>query len=145
VSKVPQRQPTPPKPDNRAQYGEQASNSMPRSAMPGTTTVGATSVTASPGSRGFNYPWYIQNIQRKMQQNLYRGEVDPRTPAGSRTYITWVIRRDGTGVDAKLDRSSGSPTLDRACLRAEQRVDTFGPLPSPPSDPPPNVSYYCEY
>ncbi|WP_263357743.1 TonB C-terminal domain-containing protein [Acidicapsa ligni] len=145
TSKTPQRQPTPPKQDNRAQYGEQSSSAMQRTAQPGTTTVGATSVTASPGSRGFNYPWYIQNIQRKMQQNLYRGEVDPRTPVGSRTYITWVIRRDGTGMEAKLDKSSGSPTLDRACLRAEQRVDTFGPLPSPPSDPPPNVSYYCEY
>jgi protein TonB len=109
------------------------------------TSNGPVTVTTAPGSRGFNFPWYIENIQRKMHQNLYRGEVDPRTPVGSRAYIVFVIRRDGSGSDLKLDRSSGSPTLDKACMRAQQRVDNFGPLPSPPSDAPPNVSYYCEY
>ncbi len=32
--------------------------------------------------------------------------------------------------NVRLDRSSGSPTLDSSCLRAAQRVDTFGPLPA---------------
>jgi protein TonB len=133
-----------PKLDNRAQFGEQSSSQMQRSAQTATTSAnGQVSVTS--GSKGFNYPWYIAGIQRKMLENTYRGEVDPRTPAGSRAYILFVIRRDGTPTTASLDKSSGSPTLDRACLRAAQRVDTFGPLPSPPVDAPPNVSYYCEY
>jgi protein TonB len=81
-----------------------------------------------------------------MQQNLYRGEVDPRTPHGAQANILFTIRRDGTGAaDVKIDKSSGSPTLDRACIRAEQRVDTFGPLPSPPSDGALVVSYHCDY
>jgi protein TonB len=134
----------PPKLDNRAQYGEQASNSMPRSMQPTTTSSnGQVAVTA--GARGFNYPWYVENIQRKMRDNMNRGEVDARTPAGARTYILYTVRRDGTVNDVRLDKSSGSPTLDRACMRAAQRVDTFGPLPSPPSDGPLNVSYYCDY
>jgi len=130
--------------DNRAQFGEQASNSMARTMQPSTTSAnGQVAVTA--GARGFNYPYYVENIQRKMQQNQYRGEVDPRTPAGSRVYILFTIHRDGTPADSKLDKSSGSPTLDQACLRAARRVDTFGPLPSPPGDGNLSVSYYCDY
>jgi protein TonB len=134
----------PPKPDNRAQFGEQSSSAMQRATQVSTTSANG-QVAVTSGSRGFNYPWYIEGIQRKFAQSGFRNEVDPRTPKGARTYLFFVIRRDGTPTDVKLDRSSGSPTLDRACLRAAQRVDTYGPLPSPASDPPPNVSYYCEY
>jgi len=138
----PYSQPT--KPDNKAQFGEQSSSRMQRSSQTSTTSENG-QVSVSTGSKGFNYPWYISALQRKMGQNLYRGEVDPRTPQGTRVYILWTIQRDGTPINARLDKSSGSPTLDRACLRAVQRVDTFGPLPSPPNDGTPNVSYYCEY
>jgi protein TonB len=117
---------------------------MQRSALPGTTTtLGQSTVTS--GGRGFNYPYYVDGINRKVQQNTYMGEVDPRTPKGAQANILFTIRRDGSGSDIKMDRSSGSPTLDRACLRAAQRVDTFGPLPSPPSDGPLIVSYHCDY
>jgi protein TonB len=144
VAKASPHTPVPTKPDNRAQFGEQSSSAMQRATQASTTsTNGQVAVTS--GSRGFNYPFYIEGIQRKFAQNGFRGEVDPRTPKGARTYIFFVIKRDGTPTDVKLDKSSGSPTLDRACVRAAQRVDTYGPLPSPASDPPPNVSYYCEY
>lgn len=133
-----------PAPNNKAAYGEQAANNMPRAMQP-TTVSSNGQVAVTGGARGFNYPYYVDNIQRKMKENLYRGEVDPRTPAGARTYIFFVIRRDGTATDVRLDRSSGSPTLDQACLRAARRVDTFGPLPSPPSDGNLNVSYFCDY
>jgi len=117
---------------------------MARTTQPTTTSAnGQVAVTA--GTRGFNYPYYVENIQRKMGNNLYRGEVDPRTPAGSRTYIIFTVRRDGGATDVRLDKSSGSPTLDQACVRAARRVDTFGPLPSPPSDGNLSVSYYCDY
>ena len=131
-------------PDNRAQYGEQAANNLPRAAQPSAiSSNGQVAVTA--GARGFNYPYYVENIQRKMYNNMNRGEVDPRTPIGTRTFILFTIRRDGSTTDVRLDKSSGSPTLDQACVRAARRVDTFGPLPSPPSDGNLSVSYYCSY
>lgn len=140
----PHAQPNP-KLDNRAQFGEQAPGAVQRAANPANaTTVGSVSVTSS-GSRGFNYPYYVANIERKMQQNLYRGEVDTRTPKGAQVNIFFTIRRDGTVTDVKLDRSSGSPTFDQACLRSAQRVDTFGALPSPPSDGNLSVSHHCDY
>jgi protein TonB len=139
----PHTQPNP-KLDNRAQFGEQASNSMPRATQPTTTSAnGQVAVTA--GARGFNYPFYVETIQRKMKENLYRGEVDPRTPTGTRAYIVFTVRRDGTVTDQRMDKASGSSTLDQACLRAARRVDTFGPLPSPPGDGNLSVSYYCDY
>jgi protein TonB len=138
----PHTQPT--KVDNKATYGEQQASAVQRSMQPqAVSTNGQTAVTS--GARGFNYPYYVENIQRKMKDNLYRGEVDPRTPPGARTYILFTVNRDGTPANARLDKSSGSPTLDQACVRAARRVDTFGPLPSPPGDGNLQVSYYCDY
>ena len=140
--KVSPKQP-PPKQDNRAQYGEQAGSSMPRAITGQTTTVGPTSV--SEGDFGSRFPWYVDGINRKMSQNWNKQEVDPRTPKGARVYITYSIHRDGSPADAQIDRSSGSPTLDRSCVRGVQRVDTFGNLPAGYNSSTLKVSYYCEY
>ena len=75
------------------------------------------------------FGWYVDQINRKMDSSWYRSMVDPRTPKGARTYIELKIFRDGSHGDVRLDSSSGSPTWDNVCLRAAQRVDTFGPLP----------------
>ena len=143
-SNTPIRQ-TPQKQDNRAQFGEQAAARVDRGTPSITgTTVGHSTVNSA-GGQGFPYPWYIEGINRKINENSYRGEVDPRTPVGTKANILFTIRRDGSVTDIKIDKASGSPTLDRSCLRAAQRVDTFGPLPSPPGNGPLIVSYYCEY
>ena len=127
---------------NRAQYGEQAANNLPRTTQ-GQTSPGPTSVTQ--GDFGSRFGWYVDNINRKMSQVWNRYEVDPRTPKGTRVFLIFTIGRDGVPGNPQLDRSSGSPTLDRSCLRAVQRVDTFGALPGGYSGSSLNVSYYCEY
>ena len=146
ITSKPNNHPQPtPRQDNRAQFGEQSAGQIPRSAQPAnSTTIGSVTVSSS-GARGFNYPYYVQSIERKMQQNLFRGEVDQATPRGSEVNILFTIRRDGSVSDIKLDKSSGSPTFDRACLRSAQRVDSFGPLPSPPSDGNLMVSHHCDF
>lgn len=133
----------PPKQDNRAQYGEQAGSSIPR-AIQGQTSINGP-VTVSEGDFGTRFGYYIANIQRKMASNWNKGEVDPRTPKGTRTYIVFTVHRDGTLTNVQQDKSSGSPTLDLSCLRAAQRVDTFGPLPAGYSPSTVLTSYYCEY
>lgn len=139
--KTPPKQP-PPKLDNRAQYGEQASNSMPRAIQGQTSTNGP---TTSEGDFGSKFPYYVDNINRKMSQSWNKAEVDLRTPKGARVFLVFTIHRDGTPSDVQLDRSSGSPTLDRSCMRGVQRVDTFGPLPTGYNLSTLKVSYYCEY
>lgn len=141
IKQTPQRQPQP-VPQNRAQYGEQAGTSMPRTSQSG---VANGPTTLSDANFGSLFGWYVDNINRKMEANGYRSLADPRTPKGARAYISFTIARDGSVSQVRLDRSSGSPTWDTTCVRAAQRVDTFGPLPGPYRGNALNVSYYCEY
>jgi protein TonB len=126
---------------NMAQTGEQAGSVMPHQMQPG--AVGQTTV----GDNNFAslFPWYVDQVNRTMRQNWNSAQVDSRTPKGSRAYLVFTIHRDGRVSDLQLDRSSGSPTLDRSCLLAAQRVDSFGNLPAAYNQSTLKVSYYCEY
>lgn len=141
VEKTQQHQPTPPQ--NRATYGEQAGTIMPRALNPQIASNGPTSV----GDNDFasRFGWYVDQINRKMANSWYKQMVDPRTPRGSRVYLIFTINRDGSPSNVKLDRSSGSPTLDMSCEQGVERVDTFGPLPPGYNQSTLKVSYYCEY
>lgn len=143
VPKTPPKTPQP-KQENRAQYGEQAASSMPRAVQGQATTNGPTSLTAA-GDFGSRFPWYVDGINRKMSISWNKADVDQRTPRGTRVFIVFTIHRDGTPTEVQLDRSSGSPTLDRSCIRGVQRVDTFGNLPGGYNSSTLKVSYYCEY
>lgn len=131
-----------PVPTNRANYGEQAGSQMPRAAQQNLSS-GPTSVNS--GDFGSRFGWYVEGISRKMAANWYKALVDQQTPRGARAYIDFKILRDGTVGNVQLERSSGSPTLDSSCMRAAQRVDTFGALPAGYNDSSLLVSYYCEY
>lgn len=132
-----------PQPNNRAQYGEQAGSSMPRSTAAQYGTNGPVSI--SNGDFGSRFGYYVDGIERKMASNWNRYEVDQRTAKGMRSYIEFTIHRDGSVSNIRLDQSSGSQTLDSSCLRAAQRVDTFGALPSQYNQSTVMTSYYCEY
>jgi protein TonB len=130
----------PPKP-NVAQYGEQTGSLMPHQMQPGTagpTTVGDNNFASL-------FPWYVDQINRKMSQTWDKAQVDARTPKGARVYLAFTIYRDGSHSRAQIDTSSGSPSLDTSCLFAAQRVDTFGQLPANYNQSTLKVSYYCEY
>jgi protein TonB len=143
VAHVPQSQATPQQ-TNTAQYGEKAGSSIARATQAQTTvTVGHTSIgDADFGSR---FGWYVSNMNRAISSNWFSQEVNSSTPHGARVYLTFTIHRDGTVSDVKFVQGSGSPTLDRSCLRAVQRVDSLGALPSGYLLSSLNVSYYCEY
>jgi periplasmic protein TonB len=132
-----------PAPTNRANYGEQAGSSMPRTSQQQSFTSGPTSVNN--GDFGSRFGWYVEAINRKMSANWYKSLVDQRTPRGARAYIDFKISRDGSVSDVQLERSSGSSTLDSSCMRSAQRVDTFGALPGGYNQSTLLVSYYCEY
>lgn len=140
--RTPPRQ-TAPQPENTAQYGEQAGSSMARSLAPQGFTAGQTTVSDSSFGNLFSY--YVRGINSRMGSNFFKQEVEQHTPRGARAYIEFTIHRDGSLSNIKLAQSSGSPTLDRACQLAAQRVDTFGPLPSQYNQSTVMTSYYCEY
>jgi len=139
--KTPPKQQTP-TPTNRAAYGEQAGSNMPRAAQ-SSLTSGPTTVNS--GDFGSRFGWYVDGISRKMAASWFKSLVDPATPRGARAYIDFTIYRDGSVGNPQLERSSGSSTLDRSCLDAARRVDTFGPLPGGYNQSTLLVSYYCEY
>ncbi len=135
---VVKQQPVP----DKAQYGEQAGSVMPRAAQSGVAN-GPTTVTDA--NFGAQFGWYVDNINRKMDANGYRSLADPRTPKGAKASIEFRIHKDGSQSDVRLDRSSGSPTWDSVCVRAAQRVDTFGPLPAGYRDSYLQVYFDCTY
>lgn len=138
-----QQHQTPPRQDNLAHYGEQTGSVIPRATQAGSGAAGPTAV----GDNDFasRFGWYVDQINNKMANSWFKQEVDPRTPRGARVYLVFTIHRDGSPSNIQLDRSSGSPTLDRSCQRGVQRVDTFGSLPPAYNQNTLKVSYYCEY
>src|ERR1035437_6394189 len=140
ASKTPQHQQ---QADNRAQYGEQAGSSMARATQAQTGSNGP--LRGSDRNFGNLFAYYIGNIQRKMAANWNRVEVGQSTAKGTRAYIQFTIHRDGSVSNVQMSQTSGSSTLDRSCLRAAQRVDTFGALPAQYNQSTVMTSYYCEY
>ncbi len=114
--------------DNRAHYGEQQAASMARATQAQNATNGPVSIAN--GDFGSRYPWYVAAINRMVSQNWYRAEVDQHTAKGSKATVYFRINRQGVPSDFKIYASSGNSTLDRSGMRAAERVDSFGPLPS---------------
>jgi protein TonB len=150
--KVPEKkQQTPPSPkhaqpqpqQHRAQFGEAPATQIPHSLAgnPGQNTP----INVTGGGQGFNYPYYVGIIQRKVREAWYLREVDPGTGAGSQVRVTFSIARDGTPSNIRISHSSGSPSLDSSALRAVQRVESFGPLPPGYSGSNVSVEYTFSY
>jgi protein TonB len=141
--KTQQHQP-PPKQNNLAQFGEQSGSSMPRATMAqNTASNGPVSITN--GDFGSRFGWYVDVITRKVSQNWNKFEVDSGTRKGSVAEVYFRVNRQGVPSNFKINKPSGIPTLDQSCLRATQRVDTFGPLPPDSGLQYLDVTYDCTY
>jgi protein TonB len=134
----------PPKPDNRVQYGEQAGSKVARSTFAQPSPADQP-VSVTNGDFGTRFPWYVEGIKRKVSQNWNRFQVDQRTPKGALVQIYFKVNRQGVPTGFRVNTSSGSPTLDRSCMLATQRVDTFGDLPRDSNDQWLDVTYDCTY
>ena len=131
-------------PKDRAQFGEQEQSRLPQSMAQQQAAAPAAPVSVT-GGGGFRFPYYVAIIQRKTQENWLKQEVDPSTPSGAKAYIYFTLSRDGAPSDVKVGESSGSASLDQSCMRAVQRVDSYGPLPAAYTGSTLQVSYYCEF
>ncbi len=137
------RYPSPvPTPRDRATYGEAAPQT--RSSM-NTNQEPNNPVNIKGGDFGSQFPYYVDIIKRTVARNWYQQEVQPSTPTSTRVFLNFSVARDGTPSNIHIETPSGSPSLDTSCLRAVQRVDTFGPLPAGYTQNSIIVEYYCEY
>ena len=55
------------------------------------------------------------------------------------------VARDGHPTNVQIEQSSGVPSLDISAVRALQRIDTFGPLPSDYSGSKISVEFWFDY
>lgn len=128
-----QRKP-PPEPveeaNNVVPFGEGGPVSGPYGIFNAGGAKGGFGFTGGGGDFGSRYAWYVRVVQQKVSENWLKYEVDPRITEARRVYLTFDITRDGRPTNVQIEQSSGVPSLDQSAVRALQRIDTFGPLPS---------------
>jgi protein TonB len=139
-----QKHPQDPPQQHRANFGEQQAANMPKS-MANTPNASNSPVQVAGGDFGSRFGYYVNGITRTVSQNWYKQEVDPGTPQGAQTVVTFTIARDGSPSNFRIVRSSGSSSLDTSAIRAAQRVDSFGPLPPAYNGSTVDVAYTFTY
>lgn len=112
--------------------GEEKSGTPP-AAAPVTSSAGAPPALPAVGSAGvtgleggdFPYTIYIDRMRTLIGVKWYRPQVKQDLLTG----VYFVINRDGSITDAKIESESGNSTFDRAALRAVLEVSPLPPLP----------------
>jgi len=87
----------------------------------GSPFAGATTDNAS-----FDYPYWFTQTFYKIQSN-WHNPVDADGPMVCLIYFQ--VLKSGRVVEARVDKSSGVPAFDQACLMAIDRSSPFPPFP----------------
>ena len=130
---------------NQVAFGEGGPVSGPYGTFSAGGAKGGFGITGAGGEFGTKYAWYVRVIQQKVAENWLKYEVDPRITTANRVYITFDVARDGHPYGEQVEQSSGVPSLDISAVRALQRIDTFGPLPSDYAGSKISVEYWFDY
>jgi len=79
------------------------------------------------GASTLGYNFYIQQMLERIAENWQ----DPQTNRLKKiaTMVMFVIERDGTLTEIKLERGSGDPIFDESCIRAITVTRRLPPLP----------------
>jgi len=86
--------------------------------------VGGAGVTALEGGE-FPYTFYIEQMKRLIGAHWFRPQVSGDTS----TLVYFVIERDGSVRDAKIEVASGNGVFDRSALAAVINASPLPPLP----------------
>jgi protein TonB len=73
----------------------------------------------------FHFTYYIERMLALIESRWYK----PVVPEGTSALLRFRIHRDGKLDRIELEESSGSPTFDRAALRAMYAANPLPPLP----------------
>jgi len=146
VTSATKRKPEPePEDTNQVPYGEGGPVSGPYGMFTAGGAKGGFGFTGGGGDFGNRYAWYVKVVQQKVSENWLKYEVDPRISDANRVYLTFDITREGRPSNVQIEQSSGIPSLDISAMRAIQRIDTFGPLPSDYSGNKVSVEFWFDY
>jgi protein TonB len=130
---------------NQVPFGQGGPVSGPYGSFSAGGAKGGFGFTGGGGDFGNRYAWYVRVVQQKVSENWLKYEVDPRVSAANRVYVTFDINRTGQPKNVQVEQSSGVPSLDQSAVRALQRIDTFGPLPSDYSGNKVSVEFWFDY
>jgi len=131
--------------ENQVPFGEGGPVSGPYGTFSAGGAKGGFGFTGGGGDFGNRYAWYVRVVQQKVSENWLKYEVDPNIGEAHRVYLTFDIGRDGHPSNVQVEQSSGVPSLDQSAVRALQRIDTFGPLPSDYSGSKVSVEFWFDY
>ena len=140
-----QAQPEPEPEDNRVAFGEGGPVSGPYGTFSAAGAKGGFGFTGGGGDFGSRFAYYVRGVQQRISENWLKYEVDPRITNAQRVYVTFDIARDGHPGNVRVEQSSGVPSLDVSAMRAVQRVDSFGALPSEYSGSKVSVEFWFDY
>ncbi len=132
-------------PTNVIPFGQGGPVSGPYGTFSAGGAKGGFGFTGGGGDFGSRYGWYVDVVRRKVSENWLKYEVDPTIATARRVYITFDIARNGQPQNVQVEQSSGVPSLDVSAVRAIQRIDTFGPLPSDYSGSRVSVEFWFDY
>jgi protein TonB len=118
--------PTPP-PPTKAATGDTSGMRLAQSTIQ--MKNGSAPANVQDRSFGAHFAYYVAAVNRRVTQNWFTQEADPRASEGKHAIVLFDIDRDGIPSNVRLEARSGSPSLDTSAIRAVQRVDSFGPLP----------------
>ncbi len=130
---------------NVVPFGEGGPVSGPYGIFSAGGAKGGFGFTGGGGDFGTRFAWYVRVVQQKVSENWLKYEVDPGITDARRVYLTFDILRDGQPTNVSVEQSSGVPSLDQSAVRALQRIDTFGPLPSDYSGNKVSVEFWFDY
>ncbi len=116
--------------NNQIPFGQGGPVSGPYGAFTSGATKGGFGFQGGSGDFGSRFAYYVDIVRRKVSENWLKYEIDPRITDARRVYIYFEITRSGQPVNIRVEQSSGIPSLDLSAVRALQRIDTFGPLPT---------------
>lgn len=131
--------------NNVVPFGEGGPVSGPYGVFNAGGAKGGFGFSGGGGDFGSRYSWYVRVVQQKVSENWLKYEVDPRISDARRVYLQFDITRSGQPTNVQVEQSSGVPSLDQSAVRALQRIDTFGPLPSDYSGSKVSVEFWFDY
>jgi periplasmic protein TonB len=131
--------------NNVVPFGEGGPVSGPYGVFSAGGAKGGFGFTGGGGDFGTRFAWYVRVVQQKVSENWLKYEVDPGITDARRVYLTFDITRDGRPNNIQVEQSSGVPSLDQSAMRALERIDTFGPLPSDYAGNKVSVEFWFDY
>jgi len=130
---------------NVVPYGEGGPVSGPYSMFNSGAAKGGFGFTGGGGDFGSRFAYYVRGVNQRVSENWLKYEVDPRIQNANRVYVTFDIDRSGHPSHVEIEQSSGVPSLDTSAVRAVQRVDSFGPLPTEYAGSKVSVEFWFDY